>query len=158
MGLPLTGQVYAYDAYGNQITGTGLTTASAALTTLPYSGEQRDFTTKLDNLRARPYSFETGLFPRMDDFAGLTNDPQSFHKYLYVHADPIGNTDPSGNISVTASLGAISITSALAAVYIPAVGTALQRGQSIAANGTQSSLLGAVFDGTVTRQDFVRAF
>jgi hypothetical protein len=32
----------------------------------------------------------------MDDFAGNTHDPQSLHKYLYCHANPINGIDPSG--------------------------------------------------------------
>ena len=53
MGLPSTGQVYAC---GNQLTRTGLTKASAALTTLLYSGEFSDLATGLQYLRARFYN------------------------------------------------------------------------------------------------------
>jgi len=98
MGLPLTGQIYAYDAYGNQLTGAGLTSASAALTTLLYSGEFSDLATGLQYLRARFYNPQTGRFNRVDDFAGNISDPQSLHKYLYTHADPVNGVDPSGEI------------------------------------------------------------
>ena len=96
MGLPLSGQVYAYDAYGNQLTGSGLTTAAAALTTLLYSGEQSDLVTGLQYLRARFYDPSTGRFNRLDPFSGNLDDPQSLHKYLYTHADPVNGVDPSG--------------------------------------------------------------
>jgi hypothetical protein len=32
----------------------------------------------------------------MDDYSGNYSDPQSLHKYLYCHANPINATDPSG--------------------------------------------------------------
>ncbi|MCY2989515.1 MAG: hypothetical protein NTY19_16815, partial [Planctomycetota bacterium] len=35
-------------------------------------------------------------FNRLDPFAGKIQDPLSLHKYLYVHANPIGAVDPSG--------------------------------------------------------------
>src|SRR4029453_14219249 len=38
----------------------------------------------------------TGRFLTVDRFAGKFEDPQSLHKYLYAHANPINNTDPSG--------------------------------------------------------------
>lgn len=38
----------------------------------------------------------TGRFNRLDPFFGNSQDPQSFHKYLYVHGDPIQGVDPSG--------------------------------------------------------------
>jgi RHS repeat-associated protein len=39
----------------------------------------------------------TGRFWTMDTFAGNNEDPLSLHKYLYCQADPVNNTDPSGN-------------------------------------------------------------
>ena len=32
----------------------------------------------------------------MDSFAGSPQDPQSLHKYLYAHNNPVNNIDPSG--------------------------------------------------------------
>ena len=46
--------------------------------------------------RARYYDQNTGRFNRIDPFPGNTEDPQSLHKYLYAHANPVNNTDPSG--------------------------------------------------------------
>jgi len=49
-------------------------------------------------LRARYYNPLNGRFNRIDPFSGNTQDPQSLHKYLYCHANPINATDPSGNL------------------------------------------------------------
>ncbi len=105
MGLPVAPggkqQVFAYDAYGNQLVGSGLTTAAAALTTLLYSGEFSDLATGLQYLRARFYDPSSGRFNRVDPFAGNINDPQSLHKYLYTHGDPVNGIDPSGEFIFT---------------------------------------------------------
>ncbi len=89
-----TAQVFAYDAYGNPH---GFTLANA-LTTHLYSGEQTDQLTGLQYLRARYYSPATGGLNRLDPFAGNLSDPQSLHKYLYTHGDPVNGVDPSGQI------------------------------------------------------------
>ncbi len=61
------------------------------------SGEATDPTGR-QYLRARWFDPTTGRFNRLDPFAGLAHDPQSLHKYLYTHADPIMGTDPSGEV------------------------------------------------------------
>jgi len=43
---------------------------------------------------ARGLSIRT--FPIADTFEGQVFDPQSLHKYLYVHADPVNLNDPTG--------------------------------------------------------------
>jgi RHS repeat-associated protein len=69
---------------------------AAALTSLLYSGEIFDQRIEMQYLRARYYNPASGTFNRLDPFAGRIRDPQSLHKYLYVHADPIQGIDPSG--------------------------------------------------------------
>jgi RHS repeat-associated protein len=91
-GQPLSAELYAYDAYGNPL---GFD-ASQAITSLLYSGELTDAATGWQYLRARYYDSVTGTFNRLDPCAGDFSDPQSFHKYLYTHADPIIGIDPSG--------------------------------------------------------------
>ena len=66
-----------------------------ALTSMLYSGEQTD-RTGMQYLRARYYDPANGRFNRVDPFAGNFDDPQSLHKYLYVHGDPVNGVDPSG--------------------------------------------------------------
>ena len=87
----VSGQAFYFDAFGNPI---GFDPANA-LTSLLYSGEQTD-PTGLQYLRARYYDPASGRFNRLDPFAGNMSDPQSLHKYLYAHADPINGIDPSG--------------------------------------------------------------
>jgi hypothetical protein len=62
-------------------------------------------------LRARYYDVASGTFNRLDPFFGNLQDPQSLHKYLYVHGDPIGGIDPTGE----ANLGQTMSTIAMAA-------------------------------------------
>lgn len=111
-------QNYDFDAYGN-----ALGDISAALTPLLYAGEYLASTANQYYLRARHYDTANGRFNRLDPFAGNNSDPQSLHKYAYVHSDPVNNIDPSGRslvqqLSVTAGWGAI------AAILLPAVGQA----------------------------------
>jgi RHS repeat-associated protein len=88
-GAIVVGQVFAYDAFGNRLD------SADALTRLLYSGEQTD-RTGLQYLRARYYDPNRGRFNRLDPFAGDMEDPQSLHKYLYCHAQPVNGTDPTG--------------------------------------------------------------
>ncbi len=105
-------QLFAYTAYGKLINLPGYAShASQALMTLLYSGEQTDGT-GMQYLRARYYDPGTGRFNRVDPFAGNHEDPQSLHKYAYVHGDPINGIDPSGNFLsffTFAALNAITI-------------------------------------------------
>ncbi|MDR2643267.1 MAG: RHS repeat-associated core domain-containing protein, partial [Planctomycetaceae bacterium] len=85
-------ELYAFDAYGNAI---GFD-PSVALTEFLYSGEQFDSKIGQQYLRARYYDPATGRFNRLDPFFGNLSDPQSLHKYLYTHADPVNRIDPTG--------------------------------------------------------------
>jgi RHS repeat-associated protein len=88
-------------------------TLANALTTLLYSGEMTDQLTGLQYLRARYYNPATGTFNRLDPFAGNFRDPQSLHKYLYTHGDPVNGSDPSG---LMGSMGQAMITMAIGLV------------------------------------------
>jgi RHS repeat-associated protein len=99
-------ELYAFDAYGNAL---GFD-PSVALTEFLYSGEQFDSKIGQQYLRARYYDPATGRFNRLDPFFGNLDDPQSLHKYLYCHADPITMIDPSGlesliSVSISVSVG-----------------------------------------------------
>jgi len=65
--------------------------------------------------RARYYNPNNGLFNRLDPYSGNTHDPQSLHKYLYCHANPINGIDPSGQFSITN----ISVTIGIMAAILP---------------------------------------
>lgn len=45
------------------------------------------------------YSPSTGRFDTLDPFYGNLQDPQSFHKYGYVHGDPVNAVDPTGQFA-----------------------------------------------------------
>ena len=51
-------------------------------------------------LRARYYLPAQGIFNRLDPFFGNQDDPQSLHKYAYVHGDPVNGIDPSGMVTL----------------------------------------------------------
>ena len=84
--------VYDYDAYGVDIQND----VSEANSNLQYSGEMKDAETDDYYLRARYYSPSNGRFNRVDPYSGNMQDPQSLHKYLYCHANPVNGIDPSG--------------------------------------------------------------
>ncbi|HML74991.1 MAG TPA: choice-of-anchor K domain-containing protein [Anaerohalosphaeraceae bacterium] len=93
-GLLVGGQDFWYDAWGNELT------ENTPLTNYLYCGEQRDGETGLYYLRARMYDPQTGRFTSRDPFAGNGTDPQSLHKYLYCHANPVNGIDPSGELTL----------------------------------------------------------
>ena len=98
---------YDYDSYGIATASTGLTVNSYR-----YCGEYQDETTGLYYLRARYYDSATGRFISADSYGGTISDPVSLHKYLYANANPIMNSDPTGNftlVDVTAATAANSI-------------------------------------------------
>ena len=86
-----SGVTYDYDAFGNLIHSTG-TTPNNYL----FAGEQFDPDLNLYYNRARYLNVTTGRFWIMDSYEGNDEDPRSIHKYLYVDADPVNNTDPCG--------------------------------------------------------------
>lgn len=82
---------YTYDAFGIQLSPPGST-----VNNYRFAGEQWDSDLNLYYLRARYYHPHTGRFWTSDTFEGSQNDPLSLHKYLYAHADPVNNVDPTG--------------------------------------------------------------
>jgi RHS repeat-associated protein len=86
---------YEYDAFGNQIYRSG-TTPNNFL----YRGEQFDSDLGLYYLRARYYNPATGRFLSRDPEEGVSTDPASLHKYLYVGGDPVNWIDPRGRLMV----------------------------------------------------------
>jgi len=86
---------YDYDAYGNTISSTG-STSNVYL----YRGEQFDPDLGLYYLRARYYNPGTGRFLTRDPVEGSPERPQTFHRYMYAAADPIGHLDPTGGVEL----------------------------------------------------------
>jgi len=65
-------------------------------------------------------------------------DPQSLHKYLYCHANPVNNIDPSGNNALT--IGLVLFAVALVLLVGFAIGTIMYRGAMIASGARGSSV------------------
>ena len=165
-----TTEKYDYDAYGILIDIRKRDSTSGQLTSLPienfaqessnrylFTGEQFDTDLGMYYLRARYLNTQTGRFHNMDTYEGRTGEPQTLHKYLYAHSNPVSNIDPSGNFSlsnISASIGAsLRLSASLGRVSISA-----QRigGQLIAKTGR---ILMEVFIRTVARawSTFIRA-
>jgi RHS repeat-associated protein len=101
-------QLFSYDAYGSLLAAPGHVSEMAnAMTGLLFNGEQTDKSTGLQYLRSRYYHSHTGTFNRIDTFAGVSQIPQSLHKYLYGHGNPISNTDPSGETPLQVLFGVL---------------------------------------------------
>ncbi len=86
---------YRYNAFGQTILHQGTSTVDYL-----FAGEQRDPITGLDYLRARYFDPALGRFTSRDSFGGELNNPVSQHHYLYAHADPVNNRDPSGHLTL----------------------------------------------------------
>ena len=122
-------QIFTYDAYGNLL---NFPSGVNALTSYLYSGEAFDFNIGQQYLRARFYDPLTGRFNRLDPYFGNSADPQSFHKYAYVHGDPIQGIDPTGEFFGVAFgllgglLGGLGLRALRSATYAGATVTTLQ--------------------------------
>ena len=111
---------YSYDAYGVML-GDSTTPypAQSAATSLLYAGEQYDANMDQYYLRARYYNQNNGTFNRVDPYSGNTQDPQSLHKYAYVHNNPVNAIDPTGMFSIVSVLVATITVVSLAAIFLP---------------------------------------
>jgi len=87
-----------------------------AETSMLYAGEQWDNSAQSYYLRARYYDPLNGRFNRVDPYSGNTQDPQSLHKYLYAHANPVNGIDPSGMYSFGEMLCVAAIVGCLSAI------------------------------------------
>ncbi len=79
-----------------------------------FTGEQYDNNVGFYYLRARYYNPGIGRFHNMDVFPGMQFEPKSLHKYLYTHADPINNIDPSGYITLGQVMSALRVAAIIA--------------------------------------------
>jgi RHS repeat-associated protein len=115
-------QKFSYDAYGTLIDSN-----AAPATVYLYCGEQFDPDLGFYYLRAPRYlNPGTGRFTTMDTFAGNNEDPLSLHKYLYCQADPVNNTDPSGN-DIEGMLDVMDISGTLDGIGLPMASMAQNR-------------------------------
>ena len=102
---------YNYNAFGRSLNETG-----TLENTYRYHGEQYDPSLDQYYLRARLYNQEIGRFTSMDTWAGKSQDPITLHKYTFGNADPVNNTDPTGNFS----LGSLSVGQTISATLTTA--------------------------------------
>ena len=119
---------YSYDGYGVLLQDEAVASqrpghVSSQATSLLYAGDHFDTDSQSYYLRARWYDSLSGRFNRMDPFPGNNQDPQSLHKYLYAHCNPINGADPTGmftnyNIGGLAMSIAVYSTLALIGAYV----------------------------------------
>ena len=88
---------YVYKAFGELESQSGDETPNVYL----FTGEQFDPNVQFYYLRARYYDQANGRFVGMDLFPGMTFEPSSLHKYLYVVGSPVDLVDPSGHFPVS---------------------------------------------------------
>lgn len=69
----------------------------------------------------------------------------TLHNYLYVHADPVNNIDPSGNITLSGLMGAINIRGQLGTLSTASAQSALNR--LLVGNVTRTTAGGTVSSG-----------
>jgi len=142
---------YAYDAYGNQLEGPGLTSAANAATRFLYSGEQTD-KTGLQYLRARYYDPRSGRFNRMDPFAGNIQDPLSLHKYLYANANPILLIDPSGMFGLAGFAAGFGIANSIRSIHTEVVLGAFDAAVTTIAGVQAGQTAGQIFASLIWNQ------
>ncbi len=112
-------RIAIHDSIGNEVDIQDVATAMA------YSGEFFDAVAELSYNRARFYDAVSAQWNRLDPFAGNMQDPQSLHKYAYVHGDPVQGIDPSG---LTMSLGSSMMVGGLISATA-SIGLKVYRGQ-----------------------------
>jgi len=118
-------EYYDYDAYGEAF-GWELDVPDSSVprpgTDLLYAGEQWDADLGMQYLRARYYLPGQGVFNRVDPFFGNMDDPQSLHKYAYVHGDPVNRIDPSGTVSITSLSVTMGLSMSIVGVLFLSLG------------------------------------
>ena len=105
---------YSYDGYGVMLQDETAAQNNPGYTpqqdtNLLYAGEHFDSDSQQYYNRARWYNPLNGRFNRTDPFAGNSQDPQSLHKYLYAHNNPVNGIDPTGKFTIVQVTVAIAI-------------------------------------------------
>jgi RHS repeat-associated protein len=103
---------FAYDAYGQRVD----PLKDSVNEGLFYTGEQWDSSAQMYYLRARWYDPTIGRFNKTDPLSGNRYDPQSLHKYLYAHCNPVNNIDPTGKFTIPTVVVKIAIVAVVVAI------------------------------------------
>ncbi len=95
---------YSYDAFGNVATqmfgeSSGPAAQAAAGNPLLFEGQILDRATGLYNMRARNYDPITGRFTQPDPVSPAVGTP-AISPYLFAGDDPVGYTDPTGQVAI----------------------------------------------------------
>ena len=89
---------YTYDAFGNiSSIRAPMTVDIDDLNRYTYNGEDYDYNTGLQYLRARYYDTSVGSFISQDTYLGQIISPLSQNRYTYCHNNPVMYDDPSGH-------------------------------------------------------------
>ena len=126
---------YDYDAFGNLIASSGSTPNNYL-----FAGQQFDPDLGLYYLRARYLDTRTGRFWSQDPASGSPFDPESLHRYLYAHDDPVSRIDPSGE----QDLVDVVMTSAIIGTLAGATLGLIACGWGCAARGAAFGFLGGI--------------
>jgi RHS repeat-associated protein len=103
---PSVSRCYDYLPFGEEMTSgvdgrtgcyeTGTQTTVPGVTSIKFTGKERDAETGLDYFGARYNSSSMGRFMSPDPLGGSLADPQSLNRYAYVLNNPLRFTDPTG--------------------------------------------------------------
>jgi RHS repeat-associated protein len=111
---------YAYDAFGLMLGGNP-TAANPSLTPLLHNSEMYGSGSGMYYLRARSYDPGVGRFTSVDPVAGRLDQPETLHRYIFGANDPVNNVDPSGELSLAATIGVVAIIGILVATAIGSI-------------------------------------
>jgi RHS repeat-associated protein len=131
---------YTFDAFGVLLSSNG-STPNIYL----YAGEQLDSNLGFYYLRARYYQQTTGRFVTADPFPGFLSDPGSLHRYLYAHANPVNNRDPSGMLDIAELMVDMFIRGTLIGIATSGISATVV----FASGGTTDDVLDAALKGFV---------
>jgi RHS repeat-associated protein len=73
-----------------------ITSTCGDLSSMHFTGKERDTESGLDNSDARYYGSSLGRLMSPDPLAGHVSDPQTLNRYAYVRNNPLNLTDPTG--------------------------------------------------------------
>jgi len=85
---------YQYDPWGNTLASFG-----GPGTSVQFTGQFSDVETGLYYYGARYYDGATGRFITQDAYTGQENTPITLNRYVYANANPLSNTDPTGEFA-----------------------------------------------------------
>jgi RHS repeat-associated protein len=84
---------YRYDPFGVTV---AQATQPGFVNIVEYQGQRLDIVVNQYDFRARLYDPRTGAFTTIDPSPGVRSIPHTFHRYVYVHHDPLNFNDPNG--------------------------------------------------------------